>query len=211
VRAARRARAWSAVNPGNVAIRSEISGALLGLCAPELAGDGRLLDVGCGTGWWLSALAGSGVDPGRLFGLDASAERVAAAAARAPGASVVCGDARALPWEDGTFAAVFLLLVLSSLGSADAVRAALREVRRVVRPGGAVAVWEPRVPTPWNRSTRWIRRGALRGALGHESAARTVTVLPPLARRVGGGRYPALARVGALRTHRVAVWRTVGA
>lgn len=210
-RNARRARAWAAENPGNVAIRDEAAGVLTSLTADALRGDGPVLDLGCGTGWWLERLAAGGVAPERLYGIDASAERVAAARARAPGATVVCGDARALRWEDDTFAVVYVLLVLSSLEDGPAVRAVLAEARRVLRPGGAIAIWEPRVPTPWNPRTRWIRRGELRAALGREAESRTVTLLPPLARRLGRRSrrlYSALAGARLLSTHRLIMWRT---
>lgn len=212
-RNARRARAWAAENPGNVAIRNEAAGVLTSLTADALRGDGPVLDLGCGTGWWLERLAAGGVAPERLYGIDASAERVAAARARAPGATVVCGDARALRWEDDTFAVVYLLLVLSSLEDGPAVRAVLAEARRVLRPGGAIAIWEPRVPTPWNPRRRWIRGRELEAVLGSEVESRPVTLLPAVARRLGratGVLYPLLARVAALRTHRVSAWRTTG-
>jgi glycosyltransferase involved in cell wall biosynthesis len=115
-----------------------------------------------------------------------------------------------LPWEAGSFGVVYLLLVLSSLEDADSVRALLQEARRVVRPGGAIAVWEPRVPTPWNPRTRWIRRSELRAVLGRETESRAVTLLPPLARRLGsstGTLYPVLSAVDVSSTHRVSVYR----
>jgi ubiquinone/menaquinone biosynthesis C-methylase UbiE len=193
-----------------VALREEVERALVAGTAGELAGDGPLLDLGCGTGWWLEALAARGIEPARLHGIDLAEERVVAARARVPGATVCAGDARQLPREDGTFAAVYLLLVLSSLESDAAVADALREARRVVRPGGAIAVWEPRVPTPWNPRTRWIRAAELQAGLGPETESRTLTLLPPLARRLGAATerlYPMLGAGGLLRTHRLWVWR----
>ena len=205
-----RRRRWSATNPGNVAMRGEVERALLHATAAELTGSRAILDLGCGTGWWLERLARHGVAVERLHGLDRAPERVAAAHARVPGADVREGDARRLPWNDGTFGVIYLLLVLSSLESAAAVRATLAEARRVLRPDGVVAVWEPRVPTPWNRRTRWIRRAALRAALGREAESRALTLLPPLARRLGSRTvrlYPALTRRGLLCTHRLWIWR----
>src|SRR4051812_3727402 len=100
-------RAWAASNRGNQAIRRELARTAL-----ELAGDvrGDVLDVGCGTGWWLERLQGTGA---ALFGLEALEQRVEAARARVPGATVVHGDAAALPWEDGRFGLVTLFTVLS--------------------------------------------------------------------------------------------------
>ncbi|WP_246509328.1 class I SAM-dependent methyltransferase [Nonomuraea endophytica] len=60
-------------------------------------------------------------------------------AAALPGVTAVAGDARRLPYPDAVMDAVLLLGPLYHLGErADRVRA-LREARRVVRPGGPVA------------------------------------------------------------------------
>ncbi len=77
----------------------------------------------------------------------------------------------------------------------------------MLAPGGAVLVYEPRIPTPFNRSTRWIRRAELEGGLGGSLAAHPLTRLPPLI-RVAGRRapstVPALLRLPLPRTH--ALW-----
>lgn len=199
-----RRRAWSAANPGNAAIRDELARALLRVLADGDVG-GDLLDVGCGTGWWLRALADAGQPSARLVGVELLTQRAEAARTGVPGARIEVADARALPWPDDSCALVTLLTTLSSMASAADVDAALDEARRVLAPGGAIVVWEPRVPTA-NRDTRLVRRAQLRRALGPSLRVRTLTVAPPLARRAGGA-YPALARVPALRTHRLAVAR----
>jgi hypothetical protein len=91
------------------------------------------------------------------------------------------------------------------MGSAADARAALLEARRVLAPGGAVAVWEPRWPT-LNRHTRLVRIAELRDALGGDLEVRTITLAPPLARRAGR-LYGSLARVAPLRSHRLVLAR----
>jgi SAM-dependent methyltransferase len=203
-----RRRAWDAANPGNAAIREELAAALLDAAAPALLGGSELLDAGCGTGWWLQRLLAAGAAAERLHGLERDPARVAAARARAAGAAVVEGDVGALPYEDGRFGAVFLVSVLSSLDRA-ATAGAAREAWRVLAPGGRLVVWEPRVPTPLNRSTHLVRTGVLDATLGARAVTRSITVAPPLARRLGGRAarwYPRLAALGPLRTHRLGVW-----
>jgi len=101
----------------------------------------RLLDVGCGPGTITIDLAAR-IAPGSVVGLDRS-ERVlelARDAARIAGAANVSfqvGDVYALPFEDASFDVVHAHQVLQHL--TDPV-AALRELRRVTRPGGLVAV-----------------------------------------------------------------------
>lgn len=172
---------------------------------PLVPEDGVVLDVGCGTGWWLAALAGGGVAPARLAGADLMRARVNAARVRVPGADVRAADARALPFADGSAALVTLLTALSSMGAAADRRLALAEARRVLAPGGAVVVWEPRLPTG-NAATARVSRGLMREELG-PLAVRSLTLMPPLARRVSPAAYSRLARVPALRSHRLVVAR----
>lgn len=92
---------------------------------------GRLLEVGCGTGHWLSALAG----PGRtVFGLDRSAGMLAFAWRSAPDARVVRGDAVSLPFADRSFAA---LLCMNAIHHFPDKPAFIAEASRVLAPGGA--------------------------------------------------------------------------
>jgi ubiquinone/menaquinone biosynthesis C-methylase UbiE len=200
------ARRWAADNPGNQAIREEVAAAALRAAEPALRVGGDVLDAGCGTGWWLARLLEAGVAAERLHGIDRDAARVAAAGQRAPGARVVEGDVRSLPYADGSFGAVFMLTVLSSV---DDAAAAAAEAWRVLAPGGLLVIWEPRAPNPVNRATQLVRPGDLAGIVGAPRSSETLTLLPWIARRLGrrtADWYPRLAAVPALRTHRLTVW-----
>lgn len=200
---ARKRSAWAADNPGNVAIRAELLDRIWELAGPQLRGEGAILDLGCGAGHWLEALARGGVAERRLHGIDLI-ERASQAARRVPGATVSHGDGAALPHPDGAFELVLALTVLSSLSAARA-RRVLAEVRRVLRPGGLALVYEPRAPNPANRETRLVRRVELERDIDPEQSV-ALTLLPPLARRLGRltpRLYPALAACPALRTHRL--------
>jgi SAM-dependent methyltransferase len=198
----RRRRAWSAENAGNIAMREEVLRTLLALAPEVLASDGLVLDAGCGTGWWLERLAGEGVAQSRMVGIDLLEQRVGAAQTRVPKARVLHGDVRDLPVAADSCSLVLLLTVLSAMGSASDVCLTLGEARRVLAPGGAIAIWEPRVWTP-NPNTRLIGPEELRKGLGCELEMRSVTLAPPLARRIGKRMYAPLARVPMLRTHRL--------
>lgn len=107
---------------------------------PQLRAGLDLLDVGCGVGTVTADLAAL-VAPGRVVGVDASRAALDAAAATAQAAGVAVtfevAEATALPFEDASFDVVHAHQVLQHLP--DPV-AALREMRRVTRPGGVVAV-----------------------------------------------------------------------
>jgi SAM-dependent methyltransferase len=104
----------------------------------------RLLDVGCGAGGALRLAADRGAD---VTGLDAAPAFVDIARGRLPGAQVVQGELQALPFPDASFDAV---TGFNSFQYAADPREALREARRVTRPGGRIAalVWSPREMCP---------------------------------------------------------------
>jgi SAM-dependent methyltransferase len=100
----------------------------------------RVLDVGCGPGNLTSELVDR-LGAGAVAAVDPSEPFVAAARARHPGVDVRQAPAEALPYPDGAFGAALAQLVVHFM--ADPV-AGLREMARVVRPGGVVAacVWD---------------------------------------------------------------------
>ena len=106
----------------------------------------RVLDVGCGPGALLPALAQLVGAEGRVVGLDYAAPLLETARERVEAAGVgervelVAGDAHRLPFADASFDAVHVERVLMHLEDPDA---AIREMRRVTRPGGWVVAAEP--------------------------------------------------------------------
>jgi len=127
---------------------------------PHLRAGQSLLDVGCGPGNITVDLAAR-VAPGAVLGIDAAADAIAAAHeanSRPHQVTFAVGDVYALDAADDTYDVVHAHQVLQHLS--DPV-AALREMRRVTRPGGIVAVrdsdyaaftWAPDTPmlTRWN-------------------------------------------------------------
>jgi SAM-dependent methyltransferase len=93
------------------------------------SGDGRLLDVGCGTGAHTAAFAGRGWQP---VGVDISADQLHFARER--GIEVVQADAASLPFSDGSFDAAVSMFTHTDVGDFATVT---QEVARVLRDGGA--------------------------------------------------------------------------
>jgi len=93
----------------------------------------RVLDVGCGRGNYLAALASRGHE---AIGLDLSPGLARASAEASLGATAVA-DASVLPFADGTFDAALAMHMLYHLPEPAA---GLRELRRVTRDGGTVLI-----------------------------------------------------------------------
>lgn len=96
-------------------------------------GDEVVVDVGCGNGLYLRALARRG-HRGPVVGLDLSAGMAAEAAEQAP---AMCADAQAVPLRT---ASVDVALCPHMLYHVPDQSAAVAELRRVVRPGGRALV-----------------------------------------------------------------------
>lgn len=96
--------------------------------------DTKLLDVGCGTGLACAIAAARGAE---VYGLDAAPGQIEIARERVPAGDFRVGDMQFLPYEDERFDVVTFF---TSLFFAADQEATLREARRVVRPGGRVAV-----------------------------------------------------------------------
>ena len=94
----------------------------------------RVLDVGAGTGALTAELARRGADAAAV---DPSPSFVAALQRRLPGLEVQSGPAEELPWLDESFDGALAQLVVTFMLDAPA---GIREMRRVVRVGGTVAV-----------------------------------------------------------------------
>lgn len=102
----------------------------------------RILDTGCGPGFYVAELAEKVGPDGSVVGVDRSAEMLELAAARSAGRSNVEfreGEAAALPVEDEEFDAVVSVQVLEYVTNVDA---ALAEIHRALRPGGRIALWD---------------------------------------------------------------------
>ena len=103
----------------------------------------RVLDLACGTGDLAALAAARGA---RVVGVDFTVAMLRRARARLPEAALVRADAARLPFTDGSVDAAVCGFALRNLVEREPV---LRELRRVLRPGGRVALLDagrPRNP-----------------------------------------------------------------
>jgi SAM-dependent methyltransferase len=122
----------------------------------------RVLEVGCGTGAIISTLTTRSA----IHALDLQPAYLIEARIHAPQAILTCGDALSLPYESGIFDITFCHFLL--LWVRDPLQA-LREMKRVTRPGGSLlALAEPdyssRVdkPSVLKQLGRWQAESLLR-------------------------------------------------
>jgi 2-polyprenyl-3-methyl-5-hydroxy-6-metoxy-1,4-benzoquinol methylase len=199
-------------NPGYVSYMQGLERALLrGLSDARVNLSGaRVLDVGCGSGYFLHRLHEYGASD--CHGIDLLDERIAEARERYPSLGFDVGSATQVPFDDGAFEIVTQFTCLSSIIDNDVRLAAAREMRRVAGH--------------WVLSVDMYRSGT------SARTTQTVGLDPPELRRLFGkpillrriapsfdvaqllGRHDLLARlVGALppmRSHYLGIWQASG-
>jgi ubiquinone/menaquinone biosynthesis C-methylase UbiE len=136
----------------------------------------RILDTPCGNGFY-TALIASQMTGGLLVAADQSEESLSDAArhvgpvSHGPKVEFHVADVYALPFDDGSFDFVWCAQSMISL---DEPVAALHEIRRVLRPGGRVAVLETdeyhHIVLPWPVELELAIQKAVRRACRHNYA-----------------------------------------
>jgi len=114
---------------------------------------GRVLEVGCGSGYYLSRFLDYGA--AHAAGIDLMENRIDVARKRDPRLELVAGNAAELPWPGGSFHLVTQFTCLSSVFDAGVRKAIAEEMWRVLAPGGAVVSYDIRpAPVPVRALTR---------------------------------------------------------
>jgi demethylmenaquinone methyltransferase / 2-methoxy-6-polyprenyl-1,4-benzoquinol methylase len=110
----------------------------------------RVLDACCGTGDLAVAAGRAGA--GSVVGLDFSEAMLERARRKGPGLEWAAGDVLDLPFADGAFDAATVGFGIRNVAELET---ALRELRRVLRPGGRLAILE--ITTPRGRLAPFYR------------------------------------------------------
>lgn len=140
--------AWYRRNREHLEEASGIRELPLRMFAPYLASDDAVLEIGCADGSNLALLhARAGV---RGFGVDPSAQAIAAGKERFPHLDLRVATADALPFADASFRLVWFAFCLYLLDRHDLMRA-VAEADRVLSDGGFLAITDFDPPQPCRR------------------------------------------------------------
>jgi SAM-dependent methyltransferase len=203
---------WSNANEGNQAIRSEREIETCGLL--QKFGfiplkDRRILDVGCGTGEQLGTFLRWGAKPENLIGIDLIPNRIQRAQQNFPRITFRLANAESLSFGNGSFDLVTVFTVFTSILDERMAANICREINRVLAPGGGVLWYDFRMNNPFNRNVRGLSRKHIQGLFpAFQIALKSISLLPPLARRLGrltGLLYGPLASLPLLRTHYIGI------
>ncbi len=153
-------------------------------------GNGKILDIGCGTGAMLDDLAPFGDVTGADFAPEALAfcRKRGAAMSPARGYQLARADVRRLPFASNTFRVVTAMDIVEHI---DDDKAALREIARVLTPGGSVFITVPAFRSLWSEhdealhhfrryTAPHLRDVCQRSGLRVEKLSYTVTALFPI-------------------------------
>ena len=96
--------------------------------------DGRVLEVGCGTGHWVSVLERRGFS---VAGVDASREMLLRSKERLSASAIVCGRAEQLSWKSQSFQRLVCINAFHHFLDKEAF---LNEAHRVLRDSGSLMI-----------------------------------------------------------------------
>lgn len=196
---------WDRRNPGNAAILRERQSALRKALTPYNIQEMEILEVGCGSGDVLAGLNTLGARDEQLHGVDILENRVAEATKRYPTMDIRTADATQLPFQQSSMDIVLIFTVFSSILDGGVRENVAKEVDRILSPDGIVVWYDFRYNNPSNENVRGMKRREIEQLFPrYKQELQTITLLPPLARRLGiftGMLYPMLVTVPFLRTH----------
>jgi SAM-dependent methyltransferase len=168
--------------------------------------DKRVLEVGCGSGFFLSTLRRIGFDPSSMVGNELLEKRAVHARRLLPACTrIIAGDAAALDLLACSFDVVAQSTMFTSILNPDYRVKLARQMWRWVAPGGGILWYDftydnPRNPDVKGLTLREVRQLFPAGTMRHWR----ITLAPPISRsvtRIHPSLYTAFNALPFLRTH----------
>lgn len=204
---------YSWFNPGHLFIVQELERQLLGLllrygCAT--LDTKKILEIGCGTGYWLREFIKWGARPENIAGVDLLPDYIDEARHASPGSMrLQCASATRLEFPDATFDLVLQFTVFTSVLDPDMRRQIASEMLRVLKPDGFILWYDFRVNNPSNHDVRGVNKKEISRLFPHSRIElKRVTLTPPLTRLLVPLSWTAcyfLERLRILNTHYLGV------
>lgn len=168
----------------------------------------RVLDIGCGAGFWLREFAKLGAAPGNLHGIDLLPDRIESARELSPsGMTFTTGSASDLHYPDASFDLVTQFTVFTSVLDQGLRQRIASEMLRVLKPNGRILWFDFHYDNPSNREVRGVRKGEIPKLFpGCAIRFTRVGLAPPLGNLLGGSAilYELLCEIPWLCTHHIA-------
>lgn len=173
--------------------------------------DKRVLDIGCGDGGTLFPMLYYGFQAENCFGIDLQADRINQARKKLPNMIFACCSAEDIPFEKGKFDLVMTFTCLTMIIDKKIRETVCRQVLEMLKPGGWILNYEPRVNNPRYPSIKAVSLNELKGYFpGLKYFSKTLTLVPPLGRAVGKHSVTVcnlLSIFPFLRTHRMTMFQ----
>jgi len=147
----------------------------------------KILEVGCGTGYWLGEFIKWGARPENLTGIDLLSEKlVTARSIQASKVGLVQANAAYLPFPSSYFDIVLQSMVFTSILDPAMKQAVAEELLRVLKPQGLILWYDYHLNNPWNPNVRGVKKREITKVLfpGCAVKLRRLTLAPPLTRRL---------------------------
>lgn len=166
----------------------------------------KILEIGCGAGFWLRQFANWGATPENLAGIDLLLERIALARDLCPPrVTLQCCDASHLEFPDGQFDLVFQSTVFTSILDEVIKRRVALEMLRVLRPKGLILWYDFHANNPANPDVRGVEKSEIKQLFPNcRISLQKLTLAPPIGRLVAPIStllYRALSGIKPLCTH----------
>ena len=147
----------------------------------------KILEVGCGNGYWLQEFVKWGASPENITGIEIIPERLSQARKNcSPGITIEYGNGVDLPYGNESFDIVLQSTVFTSILDLDIKMKIASEMLRVLHPGGFILWYDFHMNNPWNKHVKGVKKNEI-GQLFPccKKKIGRITLAPPLYRHLG--------------------------
>ncbi|MDD4050981.1 MAG: class I SAM-dependent methyltransferase [candidate division Zixibacteria bacterium] len=146
----------------------------------------KILDIGAGELYWGDQFVAMGVNKDDYVGVDLLVWRLQKGRASGHDHQAVAASAAELPFESATFDLISQFTMMTSVLDNALKSRIAAEMIRVLKPGGYILWYDFRYSNPSNPDTCGIGRGELKRLFPEQPISlQAITLLPPLARKLG--------------------------